>query len=68
MKPKTGKDLNKKIKSNDKVKNKSDNELEIVLDYDSSDEMVKEVKKVIRKNKPKVEKLRMRIKVLLNKK
>ena len=51
MKPKTGKD---------KVKNKSDdetdNELELVLDYDSSDEMVKEVEKVIRKNKPKVEK------------
>ena len=58
MKPKTGKDLNKK--SNDKVKNESDvepdNELELVLDYDSSDEMVKEVEKVIRKNKPKVEK------------
>ena len=58
MKPKTGKDLNKK--SNDKVKNESDNEtdkeLELVLDYDSSDEMIKEVEKVIRKNKPKVEK------------
>ena len=56
MKPKTGKDLSKKIKSNDKVKNESDNELELVLGYDSSDEMVKEVEKVIRKNKPKVEK------------
>lgn len=60
MKPKTGKDLNSKKKSNDKVKNKSDdetdNELELVLDYDSSDEMVREVEKVIRKNKPKVEK------------
>ena len=58
MKPKTGKDLNKK--SNDKVKNESDDEtdkeLELVLDYDSSDEMIKEVEKVIRKNKPKVEK------------
>lgn len=45
MKPKTGKDLNKK--SNDKVKNESDyetdKELELVLDYDSSDEMIKEV-------------------------
>ena len=56
MKPKTGKDLSKKLKSNDKVKNESDNELELVLGYDSSDEMVKEVEKVIRKNKPKVEK------------
>lgn len=58
MKPKTGKDLNKK--SNDKVKNESDDEtdkeLELVLDYDSSEEMIKEVEKVIRKNKPKVEK------------
>ena len=58
MKPKTGKDLNKK--SNDKVKSESDDEtdkeLELVLDYDSSDEMIKEVEKVIRKNKPKVEK------------
>ena len=58
MKPKTVKDLNKK--SNDKVKNESDDEtdkeLELVLDYDSSDEMIKEVEKVIRKNKPKVEK------------
>ena len=58
MKKKTGKDLNKK--SNDKVKNESDDEtdkeLELVLDYDSSDEMMKEVEKVIRKNKPKVEK------------
>lgn len=45
MKPKTGKDLNKK--SNNKVKNESDDEtdkeLELVLDYDSSDEMIKEV-------------------------
>lgn len=58
MKPKTGKDLNKK--SNDKVKNESDDEtdkeLELVLDYDSSEEMIKEVEKVIRKKKPKVEK------------
>ena len=60
MKPKTGKDLNYKKKSNDKVKNKSDDEtddeLKLVTDNDSSDEMVKEVEKVIRKNKPKVEK------------
>lgn len=45
MKLKTGKDLNKK--SNNKVKNESDDEtdkeLELVLDYDSSDEMIKEV-------------------------
>ena len=51
MNPKTGRDLNKKKKSDDET----DNELELVLDYDSSDEIVKEVEKVIRKNKPKVE-------------
>lgn len=48
MKPRTGKDLN--------GKNESDNELELVLDYDSSDEIIKEVEKVIRRNKPKVKK------------
>lgn len=60
MKPKTGKDLNKmkpKTEKNlNKKSNESDNEVELVLDYDSSDEMVKEVEKVIRKSKPKVEK------------
>lgn len=57
MKPKTGKDLNYKKKSSDKVKNESDDdEIKLVTDYDSSDEIIKEVKKVIRKNKPKVEK------------
>lgn len=57
MKPKTGKDLNYKNTSSDKVKNESDDdEIKLVTDYDSSDEIIKEVKKVIRKNKPKVEK------------
>lgn len=49
MKPKTGKDLNKmkpKTEKNlNKKSNESDNEVELVLDYDSSDEMVKEVEK-----------------------
>ena len=57
MEPKTGKDLNYKKKSSDKVKNESDDdEIKLVTDYDSSDEMIKEVEKVVRNNKPKVEK------------
>lgn len=57
MEPKTGKDLNQKKKSSDKVKNESDDdEIKLVPDYDSSDEMIKEVEKVVRNNKPKVEK------------
>ena len=56
MEPKTGKDLNYKKNSSDKVKNESDDdEIKLVTDYDSSDEMIKEVEKVVRKNKPKVE-------------